>query len=259
MDRQARLPMDTILSQALGQDVSKLAAEEKHLLLSRLLAHLAHEIRNPLSSLDIHVQLLTEDLERESPESRDLVIGRLEIIRGELHRLENVVKQYLSLAGPSALDLQATDLRSILDHVCQLLRPEAIARGIRLEAAVPAGLPRIRADPVKLTQALLNLVINALQAVERDGHVDLKAEFDEPTRRLLISIDDDGPGIPEDRYSTVFEPFYSTKADGGGLGLWIVQQIALAHQATIRAGRSPGGGARMLIAFPVPPEEAAHG
>lgn len=252
--------MDTILSRALGQDVSKLAAEEKHLLLARLLAHLAHEIRNPLSSLDIHVQLLEEDLARVAPECRNQVSGRLEIIRGELHRLDNVVKHFIGLAGPSALDLRAVDLRPIVEHVLQLLLPEATARGIRLVARGASALPLVQADPVRLTQALLNLVINALQAVDRQGEVEMEVEVRPDAQagaqggQVLISVSDTGPGIPEDQYSTIFEPFFSTKADGGGLGLWIVQQIVLAHRATIRVGRSRHGGARMTLVFPASTE-----
>src|SRR3954447_20203832 len=101
--------MERILAKALGEDVSKLAAQEKQLLLSRLLARLAHEVRNPLSSLDIHVQLLEEDIAHSAPELKEKSAGRFEIIRGELHRLENIVRHFLSLAGPSSLDLQATE------------------------------------------------------------------------------------------------------------------------------------------------------
>ena len=102
--------MEKLLAKALGQDVTQLAAEEKQLLLSRLLARLAHEIRNPLSSLDIHVQLLEEDLAHIAPQTKEKLSGRLEIIHGELHRLENIVKQFLRLAGPSALDLAAVEV-----------------------------------------------------------------------------------------------------------------------------------------------------
>ena len=99
--------MEKLLATALGQDVSKLAAQEKQLLLSRLLARLAHEIRNPLSSLDIHVQLLEEDLTEAPSQVKEKSASRLEIIHGELRRLENIVKQFLSLAGPSSLGAAA--------------------------------------------------------------------------------------------------------------------------------------------------------
>src|SRR5690349_24940743 len=111
--------MENLLAHALGQDVSKLAAQEKQLLLSRLLARLAHEIRNPLSSLDIHVQLLEEDLAEGPAEVREKTAGRFEIIHGELHRLENIVKHFISLAGPSAIELQSVSIAMLVAHVCE--------------------------------------------------------------------------------------------------------------------------------------------
>ena len=102
--------MDIILANAIGQDVSKPAAQEKRLLLSRLLARFAHEVRNPLSSLDIHVQLLEEDIAQAPPAVREKTTSRFEIIHGELHRLEKIVKHFLSLAGPSALDLHPVEV-----------------------------------------------------------------------------------------------------------------------------------------------------
>src|ERR1022692_1414629 len=120
--------VESILAQALGQDVSQLAAAEKRDLLARLLGRLAHEVRNPLSSLDIHVQLLEEDLAELTPQLRDQLTPRLEIIHGELHRLEGIVERFLRLAGPAGVDLEPIEIRKILTHVCELLRPEAAAR-----------------------------------------------------------------------------------------------------------------------------------
>src|SRR5437867_1349861 len=117
--------MEKILANALGQDVSQLATAEKQLLLGRLLARFAHEIRNPLSSLDIHVQLLEEDLTQLPPQFKEKTGSRFEIIHGELHRLENIVKHFLRLAGPSALDVEQVELGKVIGHVCGLLRPEA--------------------------------------------------------------------------------------------------------------------------------------
>ncbi len=241
--------------------MSKLAAEEKQLLLSRLLAHLAHEIRNPLSSLDVHVQLLTEDLEHAPPELREQVAGRLDVIRGELHRLESVVRHFGSLAGPSTVDLQALDLRPIVNHVSQLLGPEAAARGIGLFTHIPAAVPLVRADPVRLTQALLNVVINALQAVEREGRVEVRLDLDERPEcpHVLVVVEDDGPGIPTDKHSAIFEPFFTTKTGGGGLGLWIVEQILLAHGGRVTVGPSRLGGAQVTLALPLPRGEGARG
>jgi len=251
--------MERILAKALGQDVTKLAAQEKQLLLSRLLARLAHEIRNPLSSLDIHVQLLEEDLATAAPELRDKTMGRLEIMRGELRRLENLVKQFISLAGPSSLNLQPVELGRIVGHVCELLRPEAELREIELVAEVPPDLPSVLADPGQLTQALVNLVINAIQAVEKKGSVTASAGADPTNGSLSITVRDTGPGLPPDREWAIFEPFFTTKSDGSGLGLWIVQQIVVAHGGVIQAANAPEGGAVFTLHLPLGGAREAHG
>jgi two-component system sensor histidine kinase HydH len=243
--------MERILAKALGEDVTKLAAQEKQLLLSRLLARLAHEIRNPLSSLDIHVQLLEEDLIKAAPQLRDQTAGRLEIIRGELHRLENIVKQFLSLAGPSSLDLQPVEIGNIIRHVCELLRPEAAARQIEIAACVPDDLPSLVADPGQLTQALVNLVINAIQAVERNGSVTVSAAADHEPGALTLTIRDTGPGLGTEPARAIFEPFFTTRSDGSGLGLWIVQQIVVAHGGVIQAANAPDRGAVFTVHLPL--------
>src|ERR1041385_8842445 len=115
--------MERLIAKATGQDPDSAVVAEKRDLLARLLARLAHEICNPLSSLDIHVQLLDEDLAHTAPETHQKLGGRLEIIRGELTRLENIVKRFLRLASPSALELESVDLGRIVSHVCKLLGP----------------------------------------------------------------------------------------------------------------------------------------
>src|SRR5260370_4595931 len=136
-------PVESILAKALGQDTSQSAVAEKRDLLERLLARLAHEIRNPLSSLDIHVQLLEEDLGGVAPAMRGQLTPRLEIIRGELHRLESIVDHFLKLAGPSAFDVEPVQIVKLINHVCDLLRPEAAAREIELATQVETTLPSI--------------------------------------------------------------------------------------------------------------------
>jgi two-component system sensor histidine kinase HydH len=252
-------PVEKLLAKALGQDVTKLATQEKQLLLSRLLARLAHEIRNPLSSLDIHVQLLEEDLADATQQVREKTAGRFEIIHGELHRLENIVKHFLSLAGPSSLDLQPVEVAKIINHVCELLRPEAAARSIEIAVQLPDTLPSVPADPGPLTQALVNLVINAIQAVERNGEVEVIARTDEPGEILSIEVRDTGPGIPAEKQSAIFEPFFTTKAQGSGLGLWIVQQIITAHGGLVEVSNTANGGAAFTVHLPVRKKVHADG
>ena len=251
--------MEKILANALGQDVSKLAAQEKRLLLSRLLARFAHEVRNPLSSLEIHVQLLEEDLQEATPQVREKTVNRFEIIHGELHRLENIVKHFLSLAGPSSLNLHPVEIAKVVGHVCELLRPEAASRGIEILMKLPESLPLVPTDSAQITQALVNLVINAIQAVERNGRVEVTAGMDEKDGALTIAVHDTGPGIPADKQSTIFEPFFTTKAEGSGLGLWIVQQIITAHGGAVEVFNAAGGGAIFAVHLPLQKKEKRNG
>jgi signal transduction histidine kinase len=241
--------VENILAKALGQDVTQLATEEKQRLLGRLLGRLAHEIRNPLSSLDIHVQLLDEDLGALAPETRDKLAGRLEIIRGELKRLERIVQHFLRLSAPSELNLQKVDLRQVIGNLCELLRPEAATRKIEIRTNIADDLPVMMGDPVQLAQALMNLTINGIQAVERDGHVEIAAHPGENS--ILVAVRDSGPGIPGDKALDLFDPYFTTKPEGTGLGLWIAQQIVMAHHGRIHALNAETGGAVFKIELPL--------
>jgi len=245
--------VEPIPPEVLGTDTSELAAEETQRLLSRLLSRLAHEIRNPLGSLDIHVQLLEEDLVAIKPAVPAGMAGRVTIIRTELRRLDNIVRRFLSLAGPSSIEPQPVDLRATLQHVCRLLGPEAATREIELSATVPDNLPAFSADAGQLTQALVNLVINAIQAVQRSGRVTIGVAADEARGTVSVEVRDTGPGIDPEKRNAIFEPFFTTKPEGSGLGLWIVQQIAIAHGGSVAAANAPEGGAIFTLRLPLQP------
>jgi two-component system sensor histidine kinase HydH len=250
--------VETILSQALGQDAAQLAPEEKRLLLSRLLARLAHEVRNPLSSLDVHVQLLQEDLEQVDAKQRAPASSRLEIIRGELNRLESIVEHFLKLTGPASLDLEPVNVRQICEHVHRLVLPEAAEHKIKLALQAGDALPVLQADGGQLTQAVLNLVLNALQAVKAGGQVAIRAAM-AGDRTMAIEVSDNGPGVPEEHRASIFDPFFTTKKNGTGLGLWITQQIVLAHGGKIQVSAAPAGGALFVIQLPVGGERKTNG
>ena len=245
--------MEEVLAKAIGQDVTQLPAMEKRDLLARLLKRLAHEIRNPLSSLGVHFQLLEEDLSVLPPSARAQLASRLGVIHGELHRLESIVERFLKLAGPSALELEPVEIKKIVNHVCELLRPEATARKVEILAEVEPDLPVVTVDSVRLTQALLNIVINGIQAINGGGRVKVSAakagEF------LLLRVQDTGPGIPANELGDIFDPYFTTKAEGNGLGLWIAQQIAVAHGGDLRAENAPAGGAVFALTLPLKPKE----
>jgi two-component system sensor histidine kinase HydH len=246
--------VESILAKALGQDVSQLAMAEKRDLLARLLGRLAHEVRNPLSSLDIHLQLMEEDLAGLAPQMRQQLTPRLEIIHGELHRLEGIVERFLRLAGPAGVDLELVEIRDILTHVCELLRPEAAARGIEICTHANEPLPSVMADPVRLAQALLNVLINAMQAVERNGRVEVGANAADGW--ISVRVSDNGPGIPPEKLASIFEPYYTTKTEGSGLGLWIAQQIVTAHGGSLSAQNGQSGGAVLTMRLPMKRETA---
>jgi two-component system sensor histidine kinase HydH len=243
--------MNAAIHDTLGQDASQLAVTERQQLLSRMLSQLAHEIRNPLGSLDVHVQLLEEDLGRLSPPISSHISGRLTVIRTELHRLDGVVRQFLSLTRPSAVNVQLIDIEETLHQVRSLLGAEASARSIDLVTTIPDGLPPLSADSGQLIQAVVNLVINAIQAVERNGRVEIEARLEESPAWLCIDVRDTGPGVELSKGATIFEPFFTTKAEGSGLGLWIVRQIASAHGGTISAINLPAGGASFTLRLPL--------
>jgi signal transduction histidine kinase len=228
--------------------------EEKRNLLARLLSHLAHEIRNPLSSLDIHVQLLEEDL-AVGPGQAALpkpILDRFQIIHGELRRLENIVTRFIQLAGPSDLELASLSLNELVLQIRDLLGPDAEERKVNLEIELAEGLPKITADSVQLSQALINLVINALQAAPARGHVWLRTRPLSATEQA-VEISDDGPGIPAADQARIFEPYFTTKSQGSGLGLWITQQIVLAHTGTLTVNSQPEHGSMFTIKLPVQP------
>jgi len=234
-------------------------ATEKRDLLARLLRRLAHEIRNPPSSLDVHFQLLEEDLLAQAPEGRATLAPRLAIIHGELHRLDSIVERFLKLAGPSELELGPVAVGAVVTHVCDLLRPEAATRGVNIVAEVAPDLPVIAADSVRLTQVLLNLVINGLQAISGAGAAtgEVRVRAVTPGDAIQLAVADSGPGIPAENLGAIFDPYFTTKPEGSGLGLWMAQQIAVAHGGDLRAANGATGGAVFTLTLPLARKEAA--
>jgi two-component system sensor histidine kinase HydH len=240
---------DNILAPATGPGAAQSPAPENRDLLARLLRRLAHEIRNPLSSLDVQFQLLEEDLAAMAPQMRPPLISRLGVIRGELQRLDSIVERFLKLSGPSALELESVSINTIVTHVCDLLRPEASNRQVEIVTDVAADLPPVTVDSVRITQALMNVIINAIQAISGGGRVTVGAA--RSGDNLLLRVQDTGPGIPPNELGEIFDPYFTTKPEGNGLGLWIAQQITVAHGGDLHAENAPGGGAMFVLTLPL--------
>ncbi len=214
---------------------------------------LAHEIRNPLNAMNMNVQMLQEELE-DAPEDSERAreyIDLLEINRREIMRLERLVSDFLAYARPQQLRPESLDPAALVNEVADFLDADFRRRGVSLARRVDQGLPRFSADPGQLRQALINVMINAADAVsENQGTVEISA-FRREDGGVAIAVADNGGGIPPQEAERIFQIFHSTKKGGTGLGLAISQRIVEAHGGTISAGRREGGGALFTIALPL--------
>jgi len=236
-------------------DVSDLKSAERQMLqvekmsaLGRLAASVAHEVGNPLGAIDIQLQLLQEDLAIIDNSVPNKTLRRLDIARAEMRRLEGIVQNFLRLSRPPALHLKQVDPNDLLNNVYQLVAPEARERGLHLHLEIDRALNLIDVDENQLNQCLLNLLINAFQAVDDQGHIRLRSRGEDGD--ILIEIADDGPGIPPEDLEHIFEFYYTTKEEGTGLGLSIAQRIVHQHAGTLSVESQRGEGTCIVIRLP---------
>ncbi len=233
------------------------AEAERMAYIGTLASGLAHEIRNPLNSLNLNMQLLEEDLPptQQTASSRRL----LAITQSELKRLERLVTDFLSYAKPRPLELEAVAPRLLFEDLVALHRREIEARGAAVEIDDRAGDARVRVDRNQIGQLLLNLLQNALAATEaspRPPALVLRAH-----RRggdeVVLEVVDNGAGMPPEELARIFEIFYSTKKGGTGLGLAIVERVARAHGGALAMRSEPGAGTTVSLSLPLVPAEVA--
>ncbi len=238
------------------------AAEAERLAyIGTLASGLAHEIRNPLNSLNLNMQMLSEEIEDQAAAST----GRrlLAITRSEIGRLERLVTDFLSYAKPRALERVELPAIELCEKVVEILAGEVQRRGALAEVEDRSGGARISVDPAQMTQLLLNLAQNALGATEESTRrptlklaVDRaeRSERGERTedRQVVIRVSDNGVGIPSDELPKIFDLFYSTRKGGTGLGLAIVDRIAKAHGGSVRIESRPDLGTTVSVLLPPP-------
>jgi two-component system, chemotaxis family, CheB/CheR fusion protein len=217
-------------------------------LLGRLAAGMSHEIRNPLGALVLHVDLLEEELRQPSAHSADEVAQALAEIKTQVARLEDLVQDYLSLVQVGHIERTPQDLTAVLHTWARAWQGLAAARGITLQVEGGAALGQVAFHGNTLHRALLNLVQNALDAMEPGGSVTLVGQ---PTAtQVQIHVRDTGMGIPAERLATIFEPLYTTKPGGTGLGLYIVQEIVAAHAGQVTVASVEGQGTTVTVMLP---------
>jgi len=239
---------------ALEQRVSvadKLAA------LHTLSAGVAHELRNPLSAMDLNLHLLEEELgERASlPEQG---ARYLHVLNAECHRLSVILDNFMKFARPGSVGLHEVNISDLIEHIMALMHFEAGERDIRLEQAVDEPLPPVLGDETAISQVLVNVIVNAFHAMPNGGLCRVAAEARQAhdTRWLVVSVKDTGIGIKKEELARVFEPFYTTKSSGTGLGLAIAYRIMEDHGGTIQVSSTPGIGTTTVLTFPVAAEKA---
>lgn len=237
---------DTTSSHAENQETLE---SERLNALTLLAAGVAHEIGNPLNSLDIHLQLLERKIRKLSAADRKGLNEHLATARQEIQRLDTILKQFLHAVRPTTPRREAHDLNAILHQTLTLLEPEIASRGIGVNLDLAEKLPAALIDPDQFQQVFYNLLRNAYQAIPgKGGLIEIRTRSSETD--FLISISDNGTGIPPEQMGSLFEPYRTTKSSGTGLGLLIVRRIIREHGGEIEIQSQPDEGTNILIYLP---------
>ena len=243
----------------------KLAARS----LGRLMAGVTHEVRNPLNAMTIHLELVREHLLRLQRSARapvGAVLGiegrdeampevtgareHLDVIGSEIRRLDEVITGFVRFIRPEELQLNPVNVQLLITEVIALVEPDARRTGITCRMDAPDRLPELRADPALLRQALLNLALNACQAMPDGGKLTMGARL-EKDRRLALTVEDTGAGISADNLDRIFDLYYTTKPQGSGIGLSIVYRIVQLHGGEIEVQSTEGRGAAFRLLLPL--------
>jgi len=252
----------------LSQVQSTLNYSRKLAALGRLMAGVAHEVKNPLNAMTIHLELLKQKLARQpvaagagaadhassriadpgyvSPPD---VAKHVDIISKEIRRLDDVLNGFLKFARPDELKLQPVRMSSLISDIQPSVAPEAGRRHITMKVECPDNVPEINADPGMLSQALLNLALNACQAMPDGGTLKLSCRT-AARRRVEIDIEDTGVGIPPEHLGRIFDLYFTTKEKGSGIGLSMVYRIVQLHDGEVEVQSTPGRGTRFRLIFP---------
>ncbi len=212
--------------------------------ISRLTGGVAHEIKNPLNSIALRLELLRSRVLPEIPEAK----GELEVIAQEIARLDRVVRTFLDFTRPVELSFTDFDLAEVVRGILDLVRPEAARLGVAVEAGQAAGPVRLRGDKELLQQAIVNIVRNALDAMPEGGKLEVRLA--QEAGEVALAVSDTGPGVAEEIRDRIFQLYFSTKESGSGIGLAMAYRAAQLHGGTIDVDSAPGRGATFRMRVP---------
>lgn len=230
---------------------SRLIQSERLAAIGRMAAHVTHEVRNPLSSIGLNMEMLEEELASAGDEARVLVAA----IQREIERLRVLTEEYLRVARLPAPELTPERVDEVIRSATDFMARELTGSGIQVDLDLPADLPLVSLDEGQVRQVLLNLLKNAREAMPEGGRLQVSAG--PVAGGVEVSVSDSGVGMDEEQRARIFDLFYTTKKLGTGLGLPLTQQIVLAHGGNIRCVENPGGGTRFALWFPAASAEGA--
>lgn len=230
---------------------AKLRQAQRVSALGTLAAGVAHDVRNPLNTIKLLTGHVTDKL-RETPQS-DSTVKQLDTIRNEVNRIENIVSGFLSLAKERSLEPEPSRVDALLEECLGLVRKDAEARGIQLVAELRAGDTTLMLDPKQWTRAVLNVLINAMEACGEGGRVRLFSRVTDTA--CEVEIRDNGRGLTKETAERAFDPYFTTKDSGTGLGLSTTRGIVEEHGGTITLSGAEGIGCQVLITLPLESEQ----
>lgn len=236
------------------RDITERVEMEKKVRESESLAHigqlttsLAHEIRNPLSSVKMNIQILLKKLEFSGNDKR-----RMEIMTEEISRLERILSEMLDFAKPLRLNLRSRSLKRVITSCLEMMTVRFQEKGIDVRRRFSRSIPNILIDQDKMEQAIINVLQNSIDAIPANGWIGITTKYaPRSMSHVEIAIDDNGPGIAQEDLPYVFDPFFSNKKKGTGLGLWNVKKVIEAHGGSVDITSKRTGGVHLSMAIPV--------